>query len=150
MWKGDCVKQAMFTKDVCCFSILYQEIGLIHRNSEKQFISFFNIKPSYVTSALDDFEKYCGKIEILLEATSLNHFFHTYFLKPLQQTTFWKHYDKMRNCSKPEILLLPQCFKLCSIIATFAEKLSKSMLQIYCMWERVYITCHLQLNWVPH
>ena len=38
------------------------------------------------------------------------------FLTPLQQTAFWKHSDKRRNCTKRaqnvQFLLLPQCFPL--------------------------------------
>ena len=67
------------------------------------------------------------------------------FLTPLQQTTFWKHSDKRRNCSNEQFLLLPQCFPLLVIDYPFNyrdfpffDKISSSRLLRKCfMRERV-------------
>ena len=101
-----------------CYWSIYLETSQVRRNANATILSTKEGKPLlllkdwYQTNDLSHLRQvlyhYTTKAFTLM-LIKLHIPFPTFrhFLMPVQQTTFWKYYDKRRNCSKWQ-----QCFNL--------------------------------------
>ena len=64
------------------------------------------------------------------------------FLTPLQQTAFWKHSDKRRNCSKRAIS------PLATMYSTFSHRLPFQLLRFSIFWQNMFkVVCFRIVVW---